>query len=588
MAKKDTKDVVVIEEETAKKNSKAKDKKKEETVEVIEEVKIEDNLINESENVTQSSEPLKEEVKKEKKRRFWDEVKSFFILIIIIGLVVLGGWLFIKYAEPIEWNKKNKDKENEVITTDAYNIATYTVDEGEGKYLSLLGEKYLVEYDNYIPVKIMDRYTDVLYEVSSGEEYTLRVGIDGNLYAVEYLDSENDWNKFNLYVLENEKMVLEKEFIEDNTHYNFLVNEGNLVGVVGTSEYINDEGLDVLENTIYTIDDNEYILNDYDIIGDETRLGVDSDYITDNKDYLIIRDGEDGAYEYGLYDLKNGEVVINPTYEGLYTSFDGNYVAIKDGKAGIINKKLKKLVDFEYDFIAIQEDYYVVSKNNKLAIMDSKFNLVTGFDFDYQKTDYDLKYTYNLCCTSFNTFVSYKVNDKYILTINNEEINRELKYDKSETYIIDSNGKYKTIKGNYFDANKEYAYAYLKETKEIVFYDSTTFEKTYTLDFSGYDYNEMPYIKVIGNNIIASLSSDLYYNFENGEELQIPLLYTFEVNGVKFEYDLENSEFKMLADGKEVASFSYEPSNYDSLYEMYDENTLYYNHGLGYVIIEKR
>lgn len=584
MAKKDTKDVVVIEEETAKKNSKAKYKKKEEVIEVLGEVQVENNAVDESENVVQSSEPLKEELKKEKKRRFWDEVKSFFILIIIISLVVLGGWLFIKYAEPIEWNKKNKDKENEVITTDAYNIATYTVGEGEGKYLSLLGEKYLVEYDNYTPVKIMDRYTNVLYEISSGEEYTLRIGIDGNLYAVEYLDSENDWNKFNLYVLENEKMVLVKEFIEDNTLYSFLLNEDYLVGIIGYSYY--EEENSVYESSVYLLNDMEYTLKDYVFAGDEVRLGIDDDYYTSNEDYIVISALNETMY--GLYDLKNGEIIIEPTYEGLYTSFDGNYVAVKDGKAGIIDRKLKKIVDFEYDFIDIKEDFYVVSKNNKLAIMNDEYKLVTDFVFDYQKSDMNIDYSYQLCCASFNTFDAYKVNDKYILVTNVGEVALDLKYDKSETYVIDGNGKYKTIKGNYFEANKEYAYAYLKETKEIVFYDSTTFEKTYTLEFSGYDYNEMPYIKVIGNNIVASLSSDLYYNFENGEELQHPLLYTFEVNGVEFEYDLEISEFKMIADGKKVASFGYEPSSYDSFYEMYDENTLYYNQGFSYVIIEKR
>lgn len=585
MAKKDTKDVVIIEEEDTKKKSKAKDKKKEEVVEVLEEVQTEEKIVEENETVIQSSEPIKEEVKKEKKRRFWDEVKSFFILIIIIGLVVLGGWLFIKYAEPIEWNKKNKDKENEVITTDAYNIATYSVDEGEGKYLSFIGENYLVEYDKYIPVKIMDRYTNVLYEMSSGEEYTLRVGTDGNLYAIEYLDYENDWNKFNLYVLENEKMVLVKEFIKDNTYFSFLLNENYLVGVIGFS-YYEEEGSSIYDSSVYLLTDEEYTLKDYVFVGDEVRLGLGDDYYTSNEDYIIISTFDETKY--GLYDLKKGEIIIEPTYSGLYASFDGNYVAVKDGKAGIIDRKLKKIVDFEYDFIDINEDFYVVSKNNKLAIMNDEYKLVTGFDFDYQKSDMNIEYSYQLCCASFNTFNAYKVNDKYILVTNVNEIDLDLEYDKSETYIIDSNGKYKTINGNYFYANEEYAYAYIKKTKEIVFYDSTTFEKTYTLDFSGYDYNEMPYIKVIGNNIVASLSSKLYYNFENGEELQLPLLYTFEVNGVEFEYNLEISEFKMIVEGKEVANFSYEPSNYDSLYEMYDENTLYYNQGFSYIIIEKR
>lgn len=581
MAKKDEKDEVIIKEKKAKKNNKIKDKKKEKNVEVVEEIAIEDKAVNES--VEQLSEPVKEEVKKDKIKNFWDEVKSFFILLIIIGLVVLGGWLFIKYAKPIDWH--NKDKENEVITTEDYNIATYSATNREGNYLSLFDEKYLVLYDDNVPVKIMDRYTNVLYEMSSEEEYTLYMGIDGNLYAIECLDYENDWNKINLYVLENKKMVLVKEFINDNTYFNLLLNEEDLVGVIGFSTYeFGDES--VYNSSVYLLNDNEYTLDDYLFVGDEVRLSIDSGYYTRNDDYMIISTF-DGTL-YGLYDLKKGVVIIEPSYDGLYTSYDGNYVAVKDGKAGIIDKKLKKIVDFEYDFIDIKDGFYVVSKNNKLAIMNDEYKLITEFAFDYQKSNLDIDYTNQTCCFGFNTFDAYKVNDKYVLITNVGEVDLDLKYDKSETYIIDSNGKYKTIKSNYFYANDEYAYAYLKKTKEIVFYNTTTFEKTYTLDFSEYDYDEMPTIQVIGNNIIVSLSSNLYYNFENGEELDSPLLFSLEVNGVEFEYNLENFEYKAIVEGKEVAKFDYELGDYTSLYEMYDENTLYFSQEFGYVIIEKR
>ena len=80
----------------------------------------------------------------------------------------------------------------------------------------------------------------------------------------------------------------------------------------------------------------------------------------------------------GIYDLKKGEIAIEADYEGLYTTSDGNYLAIKNGKAGIINKKLKKLVDFKYDFIENTSEIY------DMAINTDK-NLLFIYRSDYRK-----------------------------------------------------------------------------------------------------------------------------------------------------------------------------------------------------------
>ena len=395
----------------------------------IDEVKVEEVSSNEEEIVFEKKLDL-DMPKEEKKKRFFDEFNSFIILAIILAIVILGGWLFYKYAKPVENNKNG-----EIVESEGYKTVLYSSEKGS---LEVVGDKYLIEYNENTDSlkKIMNLYSETLYEAINEEHYEFVMGIDGNLYAIEYIDYESKEGIFNLYVLENNKLVQVREFIDDETHYNFIyqsditdnVNYSNLIyecevndiliGVYSKKEYMDEDLNEIIEQKIYTLDGKLFELDSrYYLDSDIERLGEDVDYYTASNRYITVMeyDLKTKKSYVGLYDLKKGEIAIEADYEGLYTTSDGNYVAIKNGKAGIINKKLKKLVDFKYDFIDINKDFYVVGKDKKLAIMNNKFEFITDFVFDFQSfNDGVLEYTYKLASTNHNTFIAHKKNDKYI------------------------------------------------------------------------------------------------------------------------------------------------------------------------------
>lgn len=588
MAKKDTKDVVIIEEEDTKKKSKAKDKKKEEAVEVLEEVQTEEKIVEEDEIVMQSSEPIKEEVKKEKKRRFWDEVKSFFILIIIIGLVVLGGWLFIKYAEPIEWNKKNKTQEEvKVGDTKDYNVVSYTKTNEEGS-LEVINNKYLIEYSENYVAKIMDLELNVLYEATEEEEYNFVEGINGKLYGITTGEAD-DSLILNLYVLENEKIVEVKEFSKMGVYYVPLYTDNYLVGIVGNYCYLDDELNDTCESEIFTLDEESKILEDFTIEGD-IKVGSDnsSPLYTRNTKYVVVKNYLDNKY--GLYDLTNHELIIKASYDDLYTTYNNSYVARKDNKFGIIDKKLKKLVEFDYDFIDIQRGYYILGKNNKLAIMDKEYKMVTGFDFSYENKSAvissDDSYNYRNSLFDINSYVVIKFEDKYLL-INKIKEQLGYTYIAENAYIIESKDSYKKIDIEAFGL-EELLYSYSKNNGKLIIYDETLTEKT-VIDLSDYDYDDYPTIELVnGNTIVVTMDSELYFDYESVEELTETQDAEFSVLDLTMKYSTASGKITVLDNEKEIVSYPYNPLSQNNPYILVDENSFYYLENDTYVYVQKR
>ena len=573
----------------------------------IDEVKVEEVSSNEEEIVFEKKLDL-DMPKEEKKKRFFDEFNSFIILAIILAIVILGGWLFYKYAKPVENNKNG-----EIVESEGYKTVLYSSEKGS---LEVVGDKYLIEYNENTDSlkKIMNLYSETLYEAINEEHYEFVMGIDGNLYAIEYIDYESKEGIFNLYVLENNKLVQVREFIDDETHYNFIyqsditdnVNYSNLIyecevndiliGVYSKKEYMDEDLNEIIEQKIYTLDGKLFELDSrYYLDSDIERLGEDVDYYTASNRYITVMeyDLKTKKSYVGLYDLKKGEIAIEADYEGLYTTSDGNYVAIKNGKAGIINKKLKKLVDFKYDFIDINKDFYVVGKDKKLAIMNNKFEFITDFVFDFQSfNDGVLEYTYKLASTNHNTFIAHKKNDKYILTINNKELGYGgLNYKKSETYIIDKNGKYKTIKANEFGLFNSYAYGYLKDSKKLAIYDTIKFEEVSMIDLNDYDFESYKWISISDNGVVdVALDSEIHFDSKTGKELEDNsslLNSSVEVIGeARIEYDTFAQTARVILNDKEITTLSLEGGI--SAFNKLNDNSFYYCTTSEYVLIEKR
>lgn len=586
-----------IKKNTSKKKDNVKkvdiDKKeevKEEVVtKVLDEIKKEEVVtepVLEETIVMAALEDSKADAKIEKKKRFWDEVKSFFILIIIIGLVILGGWLFIKYAKPFD--SKKDSQINASSGNDVKSEVSYVSYEKVYDNLTVIGDKYLID-KNDENIKIMDLDLNVLTEFEDDTDYQFLTGIDGGLYAIEYFDIDTSINALFLYVLENDKLVQVKELVDEDTEYNLIMNDDKLVGIYERKTYLSDENSDMVHsNTIYKLSGEESYLGDFTLESEEQLLDMAEDYYIVNNNYVVISENVDDTSLFGIYDLNKDEVVVEPNYDAIYATNKDAFIVEKDGKTGIINSKRKLLVDYEYDFIHDNDDFYVVSKKNKLAIMNSDYELVTDFSFDFQGYwDREPEYYYKLCCANFNTFKVYKHNDRYVLTINYGLYGAaEDGYKKNESYIISEDGSYLTIEANLFEINGDYATAYLFESKELIVYETEEFKELYRLDFSDYDYDEMINSKMFGDSLIVSLDSALYYNIEDGKEKDETVLYTKD--NVTFKYNYEEDTVVALVDGKTFEFDIYNVGMLGAYPVDLEDGSFYFITGDEFVKINKR
>lgn len=526
--------------------------------------------------------------KKQHRKEIFKEIRAFFILVICIGLVCFGVWYwYTHFYNPEPKREQSYEKvENQLAE---YKIIKYSLMNDED-YLEVLNEKYLIERDDEKIYKIMDLKGNVLFEGTEEFDYIYE-GIDNNIYAYSIAGVSYE-NIIELYKLNEEKFEKVNTITEKNVVYNALVYKDELgyeklLGFKGLYTAYDEELQPIVETKVYKIEDKELILKDYYLVGDNETKSSNEATITYDSQYVIIYENTNGKKNYGLYDIKSEKIIIKPQYEALYT--DGiNYIATKNGKTGIISSKLKKIVDFQYDFIDRQENYYVVSKNKKLAIMDEDYRLLTGFTYDYQESNKELSYTYSQSKNSYNTFKTSRIGDKYILTINNNE-EQGLTYPKHETYIIDKNGTYETISANQFDAsiNNSLIYSYNYENQEYTIYDQNI-KELYKIDLSEYDYNNYPKIELINENTIAvHMNSDIYYNYETGEEIEYPLNYQTSINGITISYDNQKNNVTYKVNGEEVATITVNINENNKYFNKINDNIIYYNTKKDYIYIEK-
>lgn len=582
MARKKIKDVKVeeVKIEVTKVEEKEIDRKPKKITKVEE---IEPTVVINKEEIEKKLIETEKEEQTEKKRKFFDEVKSFFIIILIIGAVALGCYLFVKYAEPINWGK-NKDDGFKTQDTELYKTALYKTEIEDG-YLKVINDKYLIEYtkENYIR-KIMSLDLEVLYEDDEDTEvYEVIEGIDNQLYLYTYSESD-DAGILILYVLENEKIVEVKEFATEGIYYDLVIYDNYLVGVSSNESYMDEELNDIVKSTIYTLNNNEYTIDDYLIVGDDSQIveGMPSIVYTNDSRYIIISKNN----LYGLYDLVEGKIVIKATYNDLYTGVNGEYVAIKDGKTGIINKKLKKIVDFNYDFIDINYGYYIVSKSGKLALMNEEHKLITGYDFKYLG---DKPYSYGRGVASKdNSFMSFNYYDYYVLVNGVGNYVNGLNYKSKELHVISKDGTYRTVKSDMFTNDLYYSYDEKNDTFVIYGYD---LEERYKINLSDYDYDDYPEIKLINNNVIViKLDSELYYDYETGEELAELKDVTYHMIGLQINYVAKENKVNVIRDNKVIATYSYNALDdyYSSMFNTITDSAIYYCNGKNYVMVKKR
>lgn len=534
----------------------------------------------------------KKQDKIEKTNRVLDEIKAFLILALIIAIVVFGCWYWFTH---IYNSERPVDSVKEEKKVEGYKTVKYTASKEHN--LKVINDLYIIEYNDGTLYKIMDMKSDVLYE-GELEFDSVRIGIDGNIYAVLYDDLEYE-NSIKLYKLENKELKLEMRLYDSGIFYSEILyyEDENatsplLVGYQGFYSGYDEEGNYISETRIHDLMGKETKLEGFKLYGDSALLKEkEQDIITYNKQYIVVseyRNGYDTGL-YGLYDLEGNKVVISPQYEGLYTNNEETYIAIKNGKSGIINNKLKKIVNFEYDFIDRNKDYYVVAKNNKMAIMDDKYNVITKYDFDYQASDENIRYSYMTDESVYNTFKSSKVNDKYILTTNNMEYQNQINYNRHDTYIINKDGTYKNIVANEFivDEDSGLIYSYDKNKKEYTFYDEELNVKC-NINISSYDYDSRAVVQLLNKNtIVLEFDSNVYFDYETGEEIENIKDYSTVVNGVTVNYDAAKKEVSYIIEDKTATALSAKDEQNIKYFHVIDDDSLYAVTDKEYLYIEK-
>lgn len=564
----------------------------------IKNAKIEETVLSENEQKKiEKKEKKQEEIKKqeriEKTNKFLDEIKAFLILALIIGTIVFGCWYWYKHIyngeRPVESLKEEKK-------VSGYKTIKYTA--AKDHTIDVINEKIIIEFKNNVLYKIMDRKSDTLYEGEIEFDY-VREGLDGNIYVVKVEDAESE-NVVHIYKLEDKKLKEEKVLAEQGVYFteisyyeNRYEDNSMLIGFKGFKDTYDEEFNEIAETYLYTLKDSK--MNKIEgllLYGDNDIAKEDiNNIVTFNSRYIVVREFANGVRtnNYGLYDIEDKKIYIKPQYEGLYTDESDTYIAIKNGKAGIINNKLKKIVNFEYDFIDKNDGYYIVAKNNKMAIMDSDYKLISKFDFDYQASSDNISYSYVKNEDTYNTFKSTKINDKYILTINNKEYMNQLTYDKHDTYIINSDGTYKTIVANEFEVDDESSmiYSFDKSKKVYTFYDKEFIEKC-SIDISSYDYSKRAIINLINENTVRIwFDSYVYFDYETGEEIDSLKDYSALVNGITIDYVNSKKEVSYSIDGSVAATINVKDVDDVLFFDKIDDNSLYYATQNEYVYIEK-
>jgi len=479
---------------------------------------------------------------------FWSEIKSLFIILLIIGLFVLGGWAW--YSHMKDHPEGRKRETNKEVVGYEYKV----INKEENK--SYQSDEGLLIYDNKDGnlAKIIDSKGNVLFEGDTEYSYVVR-GTDDKIYVVNDELAENE-NVLSVGIVKEGKIEQAFKVGKENVYFSMMLyakdenSSPRLVGFTGSLTNNEDGEYKVEKTYIVNLNNETSELEGYVLQGDSAVNSQDSP-ITTLSDTYVTFSNYNGT-EYGLYNYKNNSVAIEAKYDKLYSTYNNSFIAVKDNKAGIINANEKILTVFEYDFIDRHKDFYVVGKDDKLAIMSKTYEFITGFEFDYQRAYKDHNYEYTPCCATFNSFEAYKYGDKYLLVTNfgNDPL-RGLAYPVNEAYIIYSNGKYETIAEDAIDYLDEGVLIFNSNDRTYTYYDMDLEEKT-TIDMSSYAYAKEAQNFYMFGNIVGVYDKNVFFNLDTGKEIEDDKI-VYENKNFKVEYDKKN--ITVYVDGESIYEF---------------------------------
>ena len=521
--------------------------------------KKEAKIVEETKEVkaTKKKETVSEESKKKSRKGL------IFLTIVFVILIVLGG-TFAWYTRIYKGKNTTGNDEVKMVTKDdKLKFVSYEKGNASYRFLSdyilVFGSSKSDESNRLYA--ILDSDGKEMVKFDAGFECNMAyTGVDGKLYLeIINEDEETSFNHLELKVLEDGK--INNVYSEEKIGYYYtpiVLSNGDLLGYAKTlvDGYEPDED-EVVNNQVYLIENKKKIdCGDDNIVGDKRDHNK---IINNSRNYIIVSQATDDKVKYGAIDLKNGRTVLGFDYEELVTTSDDKFVAVKNKKAALITAKLKKILDYEYDFIEADNGFYVVGKDKKMALMDQDYKVFTSYDFDFENALTTDGYDYRVAERGFNSFVAQKYNDKYVLLTKDNVFvtgSDKTSHVKNDVYIIDSDGKYTQIKNVSFDINKGLAYAYDETKKEITIYDENLNEKQ-KISLKDYDIDESEitcakYDKIIE---VSTKYTSLYFDYETGEEID-NAIYTIELNNLTVNVDLKNQEVIYTMDKKDQTNLT--------------------------------
>ena len=484
-------------------------------------------------------------VKKEKKSGVLGTIVIFLLLVAITAGVIY--WYKEVYL-------KDTGVVNEVVNKKlGYSFVTYKSD----KQLTLLNDTYLLEYEDDTLYRVLDKNGKLLFddEIVFNNIY---MDLNDNLYVITDEGTELG-NLLSLYTLENEKFVLVKDYSELGYDFRIVTydidNKSYLYGISKVAHRAQDtENI----NSLVLIGTDEEIKLDKGIYFGNVNIDT---FTTRSLRYLPVNNQD----KVGLYDLQEKKLIVNYNYDKveLVDEKEDILVVKKNGKEALINLKLKKLIDYKYEYINYNDGYVIVGKDNKLGILNSEYKSVIDLLIP---CDYGM----------FNIVIdSYKLGDNIVLTIT--DINGSETYN---TYIINMNDKTITnIKEEFINEN-EFSYTVSIDNKIYTIYDKDLV-RLGTIDLNDYDFDNQVIIKKIGTNYV--LSDGIYFN-EELEQIDDIKEYTMKKDNYGLKINSENV-VSVLIEDKVIGTYDYVYPN--EMYNEMEDGTFYYISDDSYVTIKK-
>lgn len=455
------------------------------------EEKKEDNKQEEEKEVEEDEEEDKEIEEIDEKDSSEDNKgsnKTTIILCIIIAiLVIIICVLFV----PKLFSGSSKSKGGNESYDDEGKVTNPTIDISKGKS-SFINDNYLyVNYEDAAYITKLDG--TVVYQDDDKA---------CSMMSDSYFMCERSDNSKTKYVIKklndsgtSENIVQEEDFDSDDR----IVRSGNkLVGYYSQ----NNDGthIAILNNgSIKEIDmDDLYLLKSSDsttrkIYGN--RFAIVSDDKNNN-----VNDSK--KYSYGLYDVIDNKTLINPKYDAMVYLFDDLFIAVKNGKSGIVNTNDSIKVDFKYDAIEYANGLYFVGSGDIVRVLDKAYKTIG----DSIKVKSLSNYKYY----SKNTLDAKSCGDMVILSKN----------ESNKYAVVDKLGKYKDYDFQNYEVIGNRVVT-LKD-KSLVLYD-TSFNKIQEF--------------TVPNEINIDLDTAVIYVEDN---LVFNGCYVFDINSGKYLYQMNN------------------------------------------------